>query len=105
MKTKKTPAKKPATKDPKPSRLARVPGSARKAPFLTQACYIRELVPLHVIAALGDVDGDTETKALCREVTRSMLRLRDKLAGRPVRPNVSDQATRQGHAANTQHVE
>lgn len=88
MKTKKTPSKKPATKGQKPRRLAPVPGSAPKAPYLTQVCYIRELVPLHVIAALSDVDGDAEMKALCREVTQSMLRLRDKLAGRPVRPNV-----------------
>lgn len=69
-----------------------MPGLARNAPYLTQACYIRELVPLHVIATLSEVDGDAEMKGLCREVTQAMLRLRDKLAGRPVRPNMNSAA-------------
>lgn len=56
-----------------------------KANYLTEPRYIKELVPLHVIAALHDVEADDETKELCQEVARAMLRLRDKLSSRPVR--------------------
>jgi hypothetical protein len=63
---------------------------ANKPAYLTQTSYIRELVPLHVIATLSDVEGDAETKALCQEVATSMLRLRDKLAGRRIRMKLVD---------------
>lgn len=56
------------------------------APYLTEPRYIMELVPLHVIAALHQVEGDAEMIALCHDVADAMLRLRDKLAGRTIRP-------------------
>ena len=57
-----------------------------KPEYLTNPAYLNELVALHVIAALHEAEGDPETKTLCMEVAVAMLRLRDKLSGRPVRP-------------------
>lgn len=59
-----------------------------KPKYLTDPSYLRELAPSHAIVALEEVEGDEETKQLCRELARAMLRLRDKAQGRPVRPKL-----------------
>jgi hypothetical protein len=57
-----------------------------KPPYLKDPLYLKELVPINTIAALRQVEGDLETQELCYDVAEAMYRLRDKLAGRPVRP-------------------